>query len=165
MYHNQIVIFRWTIPLSQSAIPSPSRSFSFASGSWINCTSFKLLCCVLPCLQVLPNCPYQRCHDPVWLDAPGQAGTPQQAHGGQLWLLLTIIYGPLWLKTWELEIERLVRSQGTTLRYKTEAAAAVRSRTPAKLCRPSAHPDKHKLSFCSLFSSFIFSFLLFFPWL
>lgn len=105
------------------------------------------------CLTLLAgpsHCPYQRCHDPVWLDAPGQAGTPQQAHSGQLWLLLTIIYGPLWLKTWELEIERLVPSQGTTLRYKTEATAAVRSRTPAKLCRPSAHPDKHELAFRSL---------------
>lgn len=100
-----------------------------------------------------PHCPYQRCHDPEWLDVHGQAGTPQRARSGQLWLLLTIIYGPLWLKTWELEIERLVRSQGTTLRHKTEAAAAVRSRTPAKLCRPSAHPDKHELSFCFSFLS------------
>lgn len=101
------------------------------------------------------HCQYQRCHFPVWLNAPGQAGTPQQARHGQLWLLLTIIYGPLWLKTWELEIEGLVWSQGTTLRYKTEAAAAVRSGTPAKLCRPSAHTDKHKLCIllCFLFLS------------
>lgn len=43
--------------------------------------------------------------------------------------------------------ESLVRSEGTTLRYKAEATAAIKSRTLAKLCRPSAHPDKPRSDF------------------
>lgn len=148
---------------SHASIVSSCQSLSYASGHWINTLLSQTSCCVSHRVLLFPTArvrtgAIQR--DLMHRDRLG----PLQHHCGRwLWLLLTIIYGPFWLKTGELEIESWVHSWGTTLRYKAETTAAVRRWTPAKLCRPSGHPDEAGSHF-TLFFFFVFRCLFILAW-
>lgn len=95
---------------SHTSIISFSRLLSYAPGHWINRPCLKPPHCVSHCVLLFPTVHVRTGAIRCDLMHRDRLGPLRHRCGGWLWLLLTIIYGPSWLKAGELETESWARS-------------------------------------------------------